>query len=101
LVKPHKYYVYILASKKNGVLYIGITNNLPRRIQEHKEGLVEGHSKKYFIKQLVYIEAFDYIDKAIEREKCLKRWKRKWKIELIEKLNPEWKDLYENIQDWI
>jgi len=63
--------------------------------------LVEGYTKKYRIKKLVSVEAFNYIDQAIHREKCLKRWKRDWKIELIEKINPEWKDLYEDIQNWI
>ena len=89
--------VYILASKKDGVLYTGITNNLIRRVYEHKNGLSDGFSKKFFVKKLVYYEHSDYIDEAIAREKCIKRWKRNWKIELIEKANPEWKDLYFDI----
>lgn len=88
------YYVYILASKKNGVLYIGVTNNLLRRVYEHKNKLVKGFTEKYFVDKLVYFEQTDSIDAAINREKQLKRWKREWKIELIEKMNPEWKDLY-------
>lgn len=87
------FYVYILASKKNGVLYIGITNNLVRRIQEHKLNLIKGFSSKYFTHKLVYYESTKYVNNAIEREKCLKHWRRNWKIELIEKENPEWKDL--------
>jgi len=89
-----KYYVYVLASKKDGVLYIGITNNLRRRIYEHKNNLIEGFTKKYFVHKLVYFEETNEVDTAIQREKQLKKWKRSWKIELIEKSNPEWKDLY-------
>jgi len=89
--------VYILASKKDGVLYTEITNSLVRRVYEHKNGLNDGFSKKFFVKKLVYYEHYDYIDEAIAREKCIKRWKRNWKIELIEKSNPEWKDLYFDI----
>jgi len=87
------YYVYILASKRNGTLYIGMTNDLSRRIYEHKNGLIKGFSKKYNVDKLMYYEAVDDVKGAITREKQLKRWKRKWKIELIEKYNPEWKDL--------
>ncbi len=86
--------VYILASGKNGVLYTGITNNLIRRISEHKEGLIPGFTKKYKVYFLVYYETYDYGLTAIKREKQLKKWKRKWKIYLIEKDNPNWKDLY-------
>lgn len=92
-----QYYVYILASKKNGTLYIGVTNNLARRVYEHKEGLIEGFTKKYNVKRLVYYEITYDINEAIKREKALKKWLRKWKIELIEKMNPEWKDLYNEI----
>ena len=93
-MSKHRYYVYILASKREGVLYIGVTNHLARRVQEHKAGTVEGFTQKYFVDQLVYFEAFDYIDQALAREKTMKRWKRSWKIELIETTNPDWKDLY-------
>jgi len=92
-----QYYVYILASKKNGTLYIGVSNNLVRRVYEHKEGLVEGFIKKYSVKNLVYYEIHNSVYEAIKREKALKKWLRKWKIELIEKMNPTWKDLYEEL----
>jgi len=88
------YYVYILASKKNGVLYIGVTNNLLRRVYEHKKKLIKGFTTKYFVSKLVYFEETDSIGAAIQREKQLKKWYRKWKIELIKSVNPEWKDLY-------
>lgn len=90
-------YVYILASRKDGALYIGVTSDLIKRIYEHKEELAEGHTKKYNIKRLVYFEIHDEIEQAILREKQMKAWKRDWKIELIEQNNPEWKDLYEDI----
>jgi len=90
-------YVYILASRKNGTLYIGVTDDLIRRIYEHKNGLAEGFSKKYDVKTLVYFESGNDIKSAIEREKQLKKWDRSWKIRLIEKSNPEWNDLYDNL----
>jgi len=92
----NQYYLYILASKRKGTLYIGITNNLLRRVYEHKEGLIEGFTKKYKVKNLVYYEVHSNIYEAIKREKAMKKWLRKWKIELIEKTNPEWKDLSNN-----
>jgi putative endonuclease len=88
------YYVYILCSKRNGSLYIGITNDLNKRIQEHRAKLIPGFTAKYSINRLVYFEIFDSAITAIHREKCLKEWQRAWKIQLIEKVNPEWKDLY-------
>jgi len=87
------YYVYILANKRNGTLYTGITNNLTRRVYEHKSGLIEGFTKKYSIDKLVYFESTTDVNDAILREKRLKKWKRQWKIELIEKINPDWRDL--------
>jgi len=87
------YLVYILASKRNGTLYVGITNELTRRMFEHKSGLINGFTKKYSIDKLVYFESTSDVNAAILREKRLKKWERKWKIELIEKLNPDWKDL--------
>ncbi len=87
------YYVYILASKKNGVLYTGVTNNLKRRVEEHKECKVEGFTKKYNVKNLVWYDQTESIESAITREKQIKKWERQWKINMIEKLNPEWKDL--------
>jgi putative endonuclease len=92
-----RYFIYILASKRNGTLYIGITNDLIRRISEHKNNLIDGFTKRYSVHNLVYYEDATDIRSAIEREKLLKKWKRKWKMELIEKLNPEWKDLYQNL----
>ncbi len=88
------YYVYILASDKNGTLYIGVTNNLIRRIYEHKNKLADGFTKKYNIEQLVYFEQTTDIESAIIREKQLKAWNRKWKLDIIEKNNPNWDDLY-------
>jgi len=86
-------YVYILASKKNGTLYIGVTKNLLRRIFEHQNGLVAGFTKKYNVKNLVWFEKHDLVASAIQREKSLKKYSRQWKINLIEEVNPEWKDL--------
>ena len=88
------YYVYILASKKNGTLYIGMTNDLKRRVYEHKHGLIDGFTKKYDVQLLVYYDYTTDVQAAISREKQLKKWNRKWKIELIEKVNPGWDDLY-------
>jgi putative endonuclease len=90
------YYVYILASKRNGTLYIGVTNDLERRLYEHKNNLVDGFTKRYRVHNLVYYESINDINVALQREKQLNRWTRKWKIDLIEKINPEWLDLAEN-----
>jgi putative endonuclease len=92
-----EYWVYILASKRNGTLYIGVTSNLSRRVYEHKEKLIEGFTKKYNITQLVYAEEFQDINDAIHREKCIKKWNRAWKLKLIEEQNPNWEDLYESM----
>ena len=89
-----QYCVYILASKKNGTLYIGVTNNLLRRVYEHRNNSIDGFTRKYGVHRLVYYETTDDIESAITREKQLKKWKRDWKIEMIEKCNPEWDDLY-------
>lgn len=91
------YYVYILAKRRNGTLYIGITNDLIKRIYEHKNDIIEGFTKKYRIHSLVYYEETGDINSALTREKRMKKWKRQWKIELIEKDNPEWKDLYPSL----
>lgn len=88
------FYVYILANKRNGTLYIGVTSNLVKRIYEHKQKMVDGFSKKYALDKLVYFESIKSQEEAFLREKRLKTWKRDWKLELIEKDNPEWKDLY-------
>jgi len=89
--------VYILASKKNGTLYIGVTSNLVKRIWEHKNNFVEGFTEKYGIHQLVWYELHATMESAIVRENRLKDWKRAWKLKLIEDKNPEWRDLYETI----
>ena len=91
------YYVYMMANKRNGTLYVGVTNNLERRIYQHKMGEIEGFTKKYGIKSLMFYETTESIESAIVREKQLKHWNRKWKIELLEKSNPDWRDLAE---DW-
>src|SRR5690348_16498958 len=91
------YYVYLLASRRNGTLYIGVTNHLARRIWEHREGVVPGFTKKYGVKQLVYYEAFDDIDAAIHRETRLKKYKREWKLNRIEQRNPDWRDLSDEL----
>ena len=91
------YWVYILASRRNGTLYVGITNDLARRVWEHREGLVPGFTKRYSVKMLVYAEAFEDVNAAIHREKRLKKWKRQWKIDLIQSRNLEWIDLAETL----
>lgn len=88
------YYVYILASRRNGTLYVGVTDDLIYRTYQHKQGLVDGFSKSYGVKTLVYFEASDSVVSAIAREKQLKKWNRAWKIKLIEAHNPGWRDLY-------
>ncbi len=89
--------VYILASKRNGTLYIGVTSDLGKRVWEHKNNMVEGFTKRYGVHQLVWYEVHEGMKSAIEREKQLKEWKRKWKLELIESINPSWEDLYQTI----
>ena len=93
-MKDHTYFLYILASRKNGTLYVGVTNHLLRRVQEHREGLVPGFTKKYGVKLLVYFEVHNDINVAIAREKRMKRWLRTWKLQLIETQNPHWRDLW-------
>ena len=93
----NQYYVYILASKRNGTLYIGVTNNLLKRVDEHKNKLIDGFTKKYDVHNLVYYEQHNDISCAIIREKQMKKWKRKYKLELIEKSNPDWIDLYKDL----
>ena len=90
----NQYYIYILANKRNGTLYIGVTSNLVKRVYEHKNNIIDGFTKKYSIHKLVYYEITDDIESAIRREKQLKKWNRKWKINLIENSNPKWIDLY-------
>ena len=90
-------WVYILASKRNGTLYIGMTTDLQKRMHQHKNGEIEGFAKKYNVNTLVYFEAFDDVRLAIQREKNLKNWRRRWKIRLIETINPNWSDLYHDL----
>jgi len=92
-----KYYVYILTNKNKTTLYIGITSDLIKRISEHKNKLIEGFAEKYNVDRLVYYECYDDPENAILREKRPKKWNRRWKIELIETMNKEWKDLYNEL----
>ncbi len=92
------YFIYILSSK-NKVLYAGMTDNLSRRIYEHKQGLVEGFTKKYNVDRLVYYEVHPDLKSVIKRENQLKNWHKQWKINLIESMNKEWKDLYQEVED--
>ncbi len=89
--------VYILASKRNGTLYTGVTSDLVGRMYQHRNAVIEGFTKKYGVHLLVWYEHTESIEAAIQREKQIKRWKREWKLNLIEKENPEWKDLYEKL----
>ena len=91
------YYVYILCNKRNGTLYTGVTSELIKRIYEHKNNLVDGFTKKYNIHRLVWYEIHESAEAAISREKQIKKWDRKWKLELIEKNNSKWNDLYEDV----
>ena len=91
------YYVYILASKRDGTLYIGVTSNLVKRAWQHREGLVDGFTKTYNVKRLVWFEAHEDVTAAITREKQIKKWNRAWKIDLIQEHNPQWRDLYEDL----
>ena len=93
------YYGYILSNKRNGAVYIGFTSNLPQRIYEHKQHLTPGFTSKYNIDKLVYFERFEDANEAIRHEKRLKNWKRNWKKDLIERYNPEWRDLYEDLNN--
>jgi putative endonuclease len=95
---PRQYYVYILASKRNGTLYIGVTSDILRRVSEHKNDVREGFTSRYGVHILVWCEVYEDIQEAITREKRIKKWRRKWKIELIEKHNPHWLDLAEPSQ---
>ncbi len=92
-----QFYVYILASKRNGTLYIGVTSDILKRVYEHKNNVVKGFTEKYDITLLVYYECYDDPQTAIHREKQLKKWERTWKLELIEEKNPNWDDLYDDL----
>lgn len=91
------FWVYILANKPGGTLYVGVTNDLIRRVFEHREGLVQGFTRRYGIKKLVYFEQHDTAIGAIQREKNIKHWSREWKIDLVISINPDWRDLYDEI----
>ena len=91
------FYVYLLANQRNGTLYVGVTSNLVQRTWQHKEGFVEGFTNRYGAKCLVWFEQHESADSAVTREKQIKKWKRAWKIELIESVNPYWNDLYPEI----
>jgi putative endonuclease len=90
-------WVYIMTNRPNGILYAGVTSDLPRRAYQHREGLMEGFTKRYGLKMLVYYEQHDDIRTAIQREKAIKHWPRAWKVRLIHGMNPEWKDLYHEL----
>ncbi|SMH53557.1 GIY-YIG nuclease family protein [Azospirillum agricola] len=90
-------WVYILTNRPNGTLYVGVTGNLARRIWEHREGAIDGFTKRYGLKRLVYVEPYPEIRTAIQREKTMKRWPRAWKVQLILENNPEWADLYDGL----
>ncbi len=92
-----QFHVYILASKRNGTLYIGVTSKLVQRVWQHKQGAVDGFTKQYNVNRLVYFEAHDAAESAIVRERQIKKWRRSWKIDLIEENNPDWSDLYDVI----
>ena len=89
--------VYILANKRNGTLYVGVTSNLPKRIWEHKNKVVKGFTQKYGLSRLVWFERHEKMGSAIQREKAMKFWKRRWKLQTIEETNPEWRDLFEEL----
>ncbi len=93
----NNYYVYMMASQRNGTLYTGMTSDLKKRVWEHKEGVMDGFTKEYAVHHLVYYEIHHDVNEAIKREKRLKRWERDWKLALIEKDNPQWRDLYPEI----
>lgn len=92
-----QFYVYILANQRNGTLYVGVTSDLVKRVWQHKSNVVKGFTQKYGVHQLVYYEQHGNSYSAIQREKRLKEWKRQWKLDLIEGMNPDWKDLYDEI----
>jgi putative endonuclease len=92
-----QYFVYILASRRNGTLYIGVTSDLIKRVYEHKSDLVDGFTKRYAVHDLVYFETVDDVETAIAREKQIKRWHRAWKVRVIEKMNRDWRDLYPDL----
>ena len=99
-MRERRYFVYMLASKPNGTLYVGVTNDLDRHLTEHREGAVDGFTRRHKIDKLVWFEAFDSVEAAIQHEKRLKRWRRDWKTALIKKQNPAWRDLADDGFFW-
>jgi len=91
------YFVYILASRKHGTLYVGVTNDVAKRVAEHREGKASSFTRKYNVHRLVYSESHDQVEDAIRREKAMKNWQRAWKVRLIESANPEWQDLWQTL----
>lgn len=98
-MREHRYYTYIMASRPQGALYIGVTGDLIKRVYEHKNGITKGYTEKYKCNMLVWYEEYSDVEQAILREKRMKKWNRDWKIELIERDNPEWRDLYPLLVD--
>ena len=92
-----RYYVYMLASQRNGTLYVGVTSDIVKRVWEHREGVVEGFTKKHNVKRLVWFEVHENVIAAITREEQIKRWNRSWKVKLIQAENPDWRDLYNGL----
>jgi putative endonuclease len=90
-------YIYFMTNRRNGILYVGMTTNLPARAYQHREGLIAGFTKRYRLKLLVYYEVFDDVRDAIQREKTIKHWPRAWKVRLIHEFNPDWNDLYDSL----
>jgi len=90
-------WVYIMTNRRDGTLYVGVTSELPKRAHQHREGMVDGFTKRYGLKMLVYYEQHDDIRSAIQREKNIKQWPRAWKVRLIHSMNPEWRDLYDGL----
>jgi putative endonuclease len=90
-------YVYLMASRRNGTLYLGVTSDLPKRAYEHREGLIPGFTKRHRCKMLVWYQAFDDLDSARHRELQMKEWRRAWKLRVIEEMNPRWEDLYDSL----
>ncbi len=93
----HGGWVYIVTNRRDGTLYVGVTSDLVKRVWQHREGVVEGFTKRYRLKRLVYFERFDGIVEAIQREKTMKAWPRAWKVNVVEERNPDWEDLYETL----
>ena len=95
----NRYFVYMLASQRNGTLYVGVSNDLLRRVWQHKQGTADGFTKRYKVNLLVWFEETESVEAAIQREKQLKNWRRQWKLELIEASNPYWRDMYADLLD--